>query len=111
MKILFASSQNLDKRALYIHTRGRSESVKNLEDGTVIEPAEIVIYEDENANGETNTITSIVDTAGKHYTTNSRIFREELGVIWKLMEGEAFSLVVRKNLSKAGRTFVTCELA
>lgn len=111
MNIRFQSSQNLDKRSLYIHTRGSSISMKDVEDGTVIEPVEIVVYEDENAKGEIQTITSLICADGKHYTTNSRFFREELGVIWGIMEGDPFKLIVRKNVSKNGRNFVTCELA
>lgn len=110
MEIKWMSSSKLDKRSLYKHTRGSSTSLKDVDDGTVIDPAEIVIYEDTNSKGETNTITSIMDVSGQHFTTNSKFFREELGKIWEIMEGEAFQIIVRKNVSKAGRTFVTCEL-
>ena len=111
MDILFKSSENLDKRSLYIHTRGSSISLKDVEDGTVIDPLEIVVYEDENGRGEVQTITSVIDVNGKHYATNSRFFREELGNIFNLMAPDPFKIIVRKNVSKNGRTFVTCELA
>lgn len=110
MNILFKSSENLDKRSLYIHTRGRSISLKDVEDGTVIDPLEIVVYEDENDKGEIQTITSVITTDGKHYATNSRFFGKELGSIYNLMTPDPFQIIVRKNVSKAGRTFVTCEL-
>ena len=105
------TSTELDKRSLYKHTRASSVSLKDLDDGTIIDPAEIVIYEDVNMRGETNIITSLVDVGGTHYTTNSKYFREELETIIEIMDGEAFQLIVRKNVSKNGRTFVTCELA
>lgn len=111
MEIKFKSSEDLDKRSLYIHTRASSVSMKDVEDGTIIDPLEIVVYEDKNAKGEAQLITSIIATDGKHYSTNSRFFREELGVIYNLMCGDPFKIVVKKNKSKAGRTFVTCELA
>ena len=111
MNILWKSSDNLDKRSMYIHTRGSSISMKDVEDGTIIEPLEIVVYEDENSRGEVQTITSVIDVEGKHYATNSRFFREELGSIFKIMAPDPFKIIVRKNVSKAGRTFVTCELA
>ena len=111
MNILFKSSEALDKRSLYIHTRGSSISLKDVEDGTVIDPLEIVVYEDENGKGEVNTITSVIATDGKHYTSNSKFFREELGAIYSLMAPDPFKIIVRKNISKNGRTFVTCELA
>ena len=111
MNILFKSSDKLDKRSLYIHTRGSSISLKDVEDGTILDPLEIVVYEDENARGETQTITSVITTDGKHYATNSRFFREELATIYNLMAPDPFQIIVKKNVSKNGRTFVTCELA
>ena len=111
MNILFKSTEDLDKRNLYIHTRGQSISLKDVEDYTVIEPWEIVVFEDENSRGEIQTITSVLSTDGKHYTTNSRLFREELGNIYNIMAPDPFKIIVRKNISKAGRTYVTCELA
>ena len=110
MNILWKSSDLLDKRSMYIHTRGSSVSLKDVEDGTIIDPLEIVVYEDENAKGEIQTITSVISTDGKHYATNSRFFREELGNIFNIMAPDPFQIRVKKNVSKAGRTFVTCEL-
>ena len=52
----------------------------------------------------------VIDAAGKHYTTNSKFFREELANIFNIFAPEPFSIIVRKQVSKAGRTFVTCEL-
>lgn len=111
MNILFKSSESLDKRSLYIHTRASAISIKDVDDGTVLDPLEIVVYSDTNSKDEEVIITSIITTDGKHYATNSRFFREELGVIWELMKPDPFKLVVRKSKSKNGRTFVTCELA
>lgn len=104
------TNKELDKREIYKHTRASGVSIKDCEDGTIIIPAEVCIYEDVNNNGEVVTITSIIDTDGKHYVTNSRFFREELTYILDLMKGEEFGLVVRKQKSKGGRTFVTCEM-
>ena len=110
MNILFKSSDNLDKRSLYIHTRGESISLKDVEAGTIIDPLEIVVYEDENGKGEIQTVTSVIDVDGTHYATNSRFFREELANIFNLMAPDPFKIKVLKNVSKNGRTFVTCTL-
>ena len=111
MNIIWTSKENLDKRSLYIHTRGSNIALKDVEDGTLIDPAEIVIYEDENSKAETQTITSVIDTDGTHYATNSRFFREDLQNIHSIMTPDPYQIIVRKQVSKAGRTFVTCELA
>ena len=109
MKILF-TNKDFDKREIYKHTRAAGVSIKDCEDGAIIVPAEVCIYEDVNNNGESVTITSIIDKDGKHYVTNSRFFREELTYILDLMKGEEFGLVVRNQKIKGGRTFVTCEM-
>ena len=104
------TNKELDKRAIYMHTRAHAESLKDVKDGLVITPAEVVIYDDTNSKGEVNTITSIVTEKGEHFATNSKFFREELEYILKLMDGEPFDIVVRKPTSKGGRQFVTCEM-
>lgn len=109
MEIKFASKE-LDKRALYKHTRGQSTSLKDVEEGAIIEPVEIVVYDDINSRGENQLITSIIDADGTHYSTNSKYFREELSNIYHLMDPEPFQIRVLKPVSKGGRTFVTCEL-
>ena len=109
MEIKFKNKE-LDKKAVYQHTRAHAISLKDVEDGTVITPAEIVVYEDTNSKGEINTITSIVTDDGEHYATNSRFFREELLYIDNLMDGEEYSIRILKPTSKGGRTFVTCEM-
>ena len=110
MEIKFKSSESLDKRSMYIHTRGRAISLKDVEDGTILDPLEIVVYTDMNSKGEEQTITSVITTDGKHYATNSRFFREELGNIFNLFAPEPFKVKVCKEISKGGRTFITCEL-
>lgn len=110
MEIKFKSTE-LDKRKLYQHTRGSAISLKDVEDGTVITPAEIVIYEDQNSAGDPVLITSIIAEDGKHYATNSRIFREELGRIYHLADGDPFDIRIVKKLSKGGRTYINCEWA
>lgn len=105
------TNKELDKRSIYKHTRAAGISLKDVEDGLKIAPAEICIYEDNNSRGDNVTITSIVADDGKHYVTNSQFFREELEYIIDLMAGDDFAVIVKKAVSKGGRTFVTCELA
>lgn len=111
MKIVYPeNSSTLDKRKVYYHTRSQGVSLKEIEDGTIIEPAEIVVYSDLNSKGEEKLITSLIDVGGTHYTTDSPFFREELLYIAELMGAEAYEIRVKKQVSKAGRTFTTCEL-
>lgn len=109
MEIIF-SSKELDKRSLYKHTRGQGTSLKDVDNGTIITPAEIVLYEDTNSRGDLVKIVSIVDATGKHYVSGSPYFCEELLSIAQLMEDEPYKVMIVKKQSKAGRVFTTCEL-
>lgn len=109
MEIIYTNKE-LDKRSIYKHTRASAISLKDIEDGTIIHPVEVCVYNDVNSKGEDTTITSIVDEGGTHYATNSKFFREEVLYILNLLAGDDFEIIVRKQQSKGGRTFVTCEL-
>lgn len=110
MKIVYPENINLDKRKVYYHTRSQGISLKEIEDGKIITPSEIVVYSDMNAKGEEKLITSVIDKDGVHYTTDSPYFREELMYIADLMDGEKYDIKIKKQVSKAGRTFTSCEL-
>lgn len=110
MEIKF-TNKNLGKREIYAHTRASATSLKDVAENFVITPVEIVVYDDVNSKGETNTIMSIIDGNGEHFATNSKFFREELLYINDLMGDEPYDVIVKKPTSKGGRQFVTCELA
>lgn len=110
MEIKYKSCE-LDKRSTYIHTRGKAVSIKELADGEIIKPKEIVVYSDVNNKGEEVVVTSIIDENGAHYATNSPYFHDELMYIIELMDGEPFDIAIQKNVTKAGRVSVSCGLA
>lgn len=110
MEIIYTNKE-LDKREIYKHTRASAVSLKDVKDGSKLAPVEVCIYADTNSKGEDVTITSIIDADGNHYATNSRFLREELKYLLDLMGDEFFEIIIRKPVSKGGRTFVTCELA
>lgn len=107
VKITYPLDVELTKEQMYRHTVARGESLKNVEDNTEIEVKEIVAYETE----EGNKIISILDFDNRHYVSNSSIFRDELAKIVDIFGSTGIKLRIRKSISKAGRTFVTCELA
>ena len=105
--ITFPKDVELTCEQLYRHTVARGTSLKNVEDGTIIDVKEIVAY----LNEDGNKIISILDNDNLHYVSNSSIFREELEKIVDIFGAGGIKIRVRKYVSKAGRTFVTCELA
>lgn len=117
VKITYPENAKLTKEQLYWHTVARGESLKNVEDCTLIKVMEIVAYDNENG----DKIISILghkwdkdaggfEEARSHYASNSGIFREDLEKIVAIF-GTDITIRIRKNVSKAGRVFVQCELA
>lgn len=109
MNILYSNTE-LDKRALYKHTRGQGIALKDVDHGKVIEPKEVVIFEQENNRGEIVKVVSIIDKDGSHYISSSPYFINELQDIAELMGADSYAVMIIKKQSKAGRVFTTCEL-
>ena len=105
IKITYPETE-LSREQLYRHTVARGTSLKDVDDGTKILVKEIVSYED--ADGQK--IISMLDEENKHYVSSSTIFREELAKIVDIFGSTGITLVIRKIVSKGGRTYVTCEL-
>ena len=105
IKITYPETE-LSREQVYRHTVARGTSLKDVEDGTVITVKEIVSYETE----EGQKIISMLDENNRHYVSNSGVFREELAKIVDIFGSTGITLVIRKIVSKGGRTYVTCEL-
>lgn len=104
------ANRELDKRETYALTRGQSISMKDVEDGVEIQPDAWLLYSDTNSKGNEVEILAIKDAGGNIFTTNSATFKDEFAYIADLMSGEEYAVRVIKRQSKAGRTFITCEL-
>ena len=113
MEIVYMN-KDLDGYAVYDHTRGESKSLKDIDNGALFVPEEIVCYTDTNSKGEEKTICSVITDQGTHVTTDSPYFREELLHIASLAEqgliDSKYTVRVVKQVSKGGRTFTTCTL-
>ena len=105
--ISYPIDKQLSKEQIYRHTVARGTSLKNVDDGTPLTIKELVCYETEDG----KKIISILDPDNKHYVSNSSVFRDELAKIVDIFGDTNITIIVRKDVSKTGRTFVTCELA
>lgn len=117
VKITYPENAQLTKEQLYWHTVARGESLKNVDDGTLIKVNEIVAYDNENGDKIISILghkwdkeVNAFEEARSHYASNSGIFRDELAKIVEIF-GTDITIRIRKNVSKGGRTYVTCELA
>lgn len=118
VEITYPVDVELTKEQMYRHTVARGESLKNLDDKTLIMVDEIVSYVNEKGDKiisilgyQFNTDTGNYDSALTHYASNSGIFRDELAKIVEIFGSSGITLRIRKNVSKGGPTYVTCELA
>ena len=110
MNIINTNKADMSKREIYALTRSQSISLKDVENGAEITPDVWALYTDVNSKGNEVEILAVKDVAGNVFTTNSPTFKEEFAYIAALMSGEQYDIRVIKRESKAGRTFITCEL-
>lgn len=112
VEILRKSSEELTKKDCYNMTRGAEiKSVKDIEDGTIINPVKFVIFNDVKEDGEVAEILSIMDVTGAVCSTQSKTFKGSFLEIVELMEGEDFEIKKLSGTTKAGRPYVNCTLA
>ena len=104
MTFIKTNIDETSKKAVYRMTCGDSLKVDGVEKGTSIPVDNFALYQE----GEKEVLTF---TSGAHkYGTISRTFIKSFMEIVDIMEGEPFSVIVTGGVSKAGRSFVNCEL-
>lgn len=116
--ITFPKDAKLSKELQYRHLVARGESLKNVDDGTIIEIKSLVAYDNDDGmkvisilGSKWNAEKETFDPNITHYVSNSSIFRTELEKIVEIFGAEGITIRIRKYESKGGRTYVTCELA
>ena len=85
-------------------------SVKDLADGTVINVAGYMIFEDTKDNGETVEVMSIIDNDMKCYACQSATFKRAVQDIHNIMGDKPFSVNKISGKTKAGRDYINCTL-
>lgn len=111
MQNILKESREFNKIEKYLMTKSPAiTSIKDVADNTSIPVAGYIIFEDENKEGEVNTITSIITPDRKVYSAQSKTFRESLEDIDALMDGANYSIIKISGNTKAGRPFVNCVL-
>ena len=91
-------------------TQGSTAKISDMVD-TIIEPAGWILYRDENVKGELQEVLVIKDGEGNLSATISNTFISQFLKMYKFMEGENYSIRIVGGKSKAGRNYITCEVA
>lgn len=89
-------------------------SVKDVPDSTSMDVSGYLLYEDQNAKGETSELLSVigsVDGTTKVWCCQSATFKRSFDQMFELFEGEPFTIIKTSGVSKSGKNYVDCQLA
>ena len=89
-------------------------SVKDVPDNSQMAVSGYLLYEDQNAKGETSELLSVigtVDGSTKVWCCQSATFKRSFGQMFMLFEDEPFTIVKTSGVSKGGKSYVDCMLA
>lgn len=115
MKITF-ESREFTPTEKYLMTKSPSIiSVKNVEDGGLLEVKGYLQYEDEDQNGKTSYMTSIIGVSNGEqvvWSTQSKTFVDNFIDISEIFEEEGFTIKKLSGVTKnTKRPYVNCDLA
>ena len=114
MKITF-ESREFTPTEKYLMTKSPSIiSVKNVEDGTILEVKGYLQYEDEDQNGKTSYMTSLIGISNGEqvvWSTQSKTFVDNFVDISEIFDNSDFTIKKISGTTKAGRPYVNCDLA
>lgn len=108
---IYENSREFSKVEIYLMTSSSDvESLKNVSDETSIPIDGYILFKDKDQKGEETDILSLITPDKKVYACQSQTFRRSFLEIFKLMDGEAFSIIKKSGVSKGGRDFINCVL-
>lgn len=116
MIITSKSSESFTKAELYRMTKSPSiVSVKTVADGTTMSPIGWLTFDDENNKGEVSHMLSIIgvgeDDQEVVWSCQSQTFKDNFMDLWELFKGDNFKIKKLSGQTKAGREYVSCDLA
>lgn len=112
MNIIKTNIANLaeDKRTLYKLAKSRGQNVKDMDANSEHPVDAYLLYTDTNSKGDEQTVLTILSGDTKMQTISKTFINAFLEVA-DLMGEDAYSIKIIKDVTKAGREFVSCELA
>ena len=110
MKLIKSFPEEMDKRQKFaMMTADNTKRMMDL-DGVVIDPEAWVLYEGDNQKGEPVEILTI-KADGELFSTVSPIFISKFKDIVEFFEGNTGEILVKTGKTKAGRDYVTVDVA
>ena len=109
---IIKASKDFNKVETYLMTVAQGiESLKNVPDGTSIDVAGTLTFNDiKEDTGEVVEILSIITPENKVYSAQSKTVKRSIADIESIMSGESFSIIKTSGKTKAGRDYINVEL-
>ena len=114
MEIINCNFNRDDKVSVYKLTKSSSMMVQEAPDGMSVPVDKWALYIDpkpqKDGTVKESQVLSFTDPAGVKYSTVSETFVREFMDIDALMSPDPYAVILRHGKTKAGKSFVTCEL-
>lgn len=111
MEVIKSYPENLDKRELFRLMNSNETGKMSDAEGSVISPRAWVIFNDADAKtGEVKKVVVIDTKDGELFGTISNTFITEFEKIVDYFGGDPGDIKIISGESKAGRTYITCDI-
>lgn len=112
MKIIETYPENLSNKQLYDLTLSPKIQKMSENEGCVLLLKAYCKYEDEDSDGKTRELLSVLTTDGESLATNSKTFMDDFDRMVEMFGPDGVTAIeIISGTSKAGRKFITCAYA
>ena len=110
MEVIRKYPEDMSKRDEYKLMNSNETKKMSDAEGSVLNPKAWIVYEDVTATGESKKVVSLITEDGEIFGTISETFVNDFERIVDFFDGEVGEIKVSSGVSKAGRTFITCDI-
>ena len=112
MKIIKTFPEELSNKKLYDLTLSPKIQKMSENAGAVLEVAAYCFYEDEDNDGRSRALLSVLTPEGESFATNSPTFMDDFSRTIDMFGPDGVTAIeIVPGISKAGRKFITCAYA
>ena len=112
MRIINTYPEELSNKKVYDLTLSPKIQKMSENEGTILEVAAYCFYEDEDSDGKSRKLLSVLTPEGESFATNSSTFMEDFQRMIDVFGPAGVTAIeIISGTSKAGRRFITCAYA
>lgn len=110
MEVIKKHPEDMNKREEYKLMNSNETKKMSDAEGSVLNPKAWVLYEDTTPTGEIKKVITLITEDGEIFGTISESFINAFERIVDFFGGEIGEIKVVSGTSKAGRTYITCDI-